>query len=194
MGGYEVALLGGSSKVLPLVPWGQGREVRAYPPACSHTLRCQWSQWRRWQCCPHARSGPGVAGLPAPQCSSLGPGGGYSAAWHSSLPTCPFGTHDHPQFSVLKCALFSESSERLSRTRYWRKQPVPMWGRHLVEKPRLDLPPYSCPCPSMRCPSPPPPIHLGQFAICSTSPAPLSVPAAHSIPGLLTISVCFWLM
>lgn len=153
---------------MSLVPWGQ-----AYPPAGSHTLRCPWSQRRRWQWGPRARSGPGVAGLPAPPCSSLGPGGGYSAAWRSSVPTCPFGTHDHPQFSVLKCALFSESSERLSKTRYWRKQAAPVWGRHLVEKPRLDPPPRSCLCP---------PIRLGRFAICSTSPAHLSGIALYPLP------------
>lgn len=198
MGVYKVAQLGGSSKVVSWVPWGQGQEVQAYPPVGSHTLRCQWSQWRRWPWCPHAHSEPGVAELLAPQCSSPGPGRGHSAAWHSSFPTCPFSTPAHSQSPILKCnSFFPESSERLSGTRCWKEEAVPMWGRGdgkaQVRFATLFLPLcfHEVPLASSSHSS---------WAVCYLpsphTPICLACPvfAAHFLPDLLTISVCFWLM
>lgn len=161
--------LDGSRGILSLVPQVQGQEVQAYPPAGSHTLRCQWSPWRRWQWCRHAHSGPGVAGLPAPQCSSPGPGGGHSAAWQSSFPTCTQSN-----------SFFPDSSERLVEPGAGGTRP-PIMGQGQGQgpggKPRPGLPPCSCLCPSMRCPLPSPVIHLGQLDICpSRPPTPMPIP------------------
>lgn len=190
-----MARLGGLAVLSSAPSPGSGGQV--YPPAGSRTLRCQWSQWRRWQWCPHAPEGPGFSGILAPQCSSLGPGGGHRVALYFFFPTHPFGLHVHPQPSLLKCVpFFPESPDRLRGTRCWKEQAARP-ARGLVEKPKLGLPPCSCFCPFLRHPLPPPlhspqPVHSAQPTqpLCLVCP----LPTAHPIPGLLTISVCFWLM
>ena len=149
-----------------------------YPPAGSHTLRCQWSQWRRWQWCPHAPAGPGAAGLLAPPCSSLGPGGSHRVvAWYFSFPTHPFGAYLHPQPSLLKCnPLFPESSDRLGGTGCCKEQ-VAMPATSLVEKPkpRCYLVPASW-CPFSRHPLPPP---LHSHQTLPYLPSPPQAPLFH---------------